>query len=356
MPSIEWNRARWTSSLQQYVQTQPGAYGDQWGTPQSKPALQSVIDSWLLPFVGPGQTILEIGPGGGRWTQYLLNARALHCVDINEVMLDYIIERFGHPAHLHPYQSAGSDLPALEPGAVDFVFSFGTFVHLEATEITAYLNNLRPLLHAGSNVILQYADKTKPKAAQNIHFSDNNALKMELLLQQQGYRVVRHDTALLDHSNIVHVRLAPEPAPPRTLSTAAPVRVLAWPDYRDPAELLGLFTQYGEALAMLPGCCLCLRCDPQHDLPVALIQQLVQEAFSLARLDCELELLLVDDPMSAADWPALGRAVTASLTLPSGAYGVRAAFSSALGVPRIRSITELTSLGTPALTPGRGSS
>ena len=69
MPSYDWNRQRWTSSLQQYVQNQPGEYGDQWGTPDSRPDLQVVLDTWLQPFVGTGQTILEIGSGGGRWTR-----------------------------------------------------------------------------------------------------------------------------------------------------------------------------------------------------------------------------------------------------------------------------------------------
>ena len=345
MPSYDWNRQRWTSSLQQYVQNQPGEYGDQWGTPDSRPDLQVVLDTWLQPFVGTGQTILEIGSGGGRWTQFLLHSAALHCVDINRVMLDYIAKRFHTPAHLHPYQTSGSDLPDLAPGSVDFVFSFGTMVHIEPSDIGGYLDNLRPLLHAGSNVVLQYSDKTKPKAAQNIHFSNNNALIMERMLCQRGFQVVRHDTELLDHSNLIHARLAPEAPPPLTLSTEAPVRVLAWPNYQAPQELLELFTTYGAALSSLPGFCLCMRYDPQHDaLSMEDVSMLITEAYTLAKLEGDLELLLIDNELTMAQWASLGRSLTASLLLPSGAHGYRAAFSSALRVPRIRTKDELVRL------------
>jgi hypothetical protein len=261
-------------------------------------------------------------------------------------MLDYLAQRFNNPAHFHPYQTSGSDLPALTPGSVDFVFSFGTMVHIEPPDIGRYLDNLQPLLHSGSNVVLQYSDKTKPKAAKNIHFSNNNALRMEKILCQRGYEVVRHDTALLAHSNIVHARwVKEEPPAPLSLSTAAPVRLLAWPNYQDPKELFELFSTYGTALASLPGFCLCLRYDPQHDpLSIEQIQELVNEAYTLAKIEGDLDLLLIDNALTMAEWPSLGGSITASLALPSAAHGYRAAFSSALRVPRIRTSAELTQL------------
>ena len=49
-----------------------GIYGLEWGDPQTDPALRWVRDHYLLPYVNPDHTAIEIGPGGGRWTRYLL--------------------------------------------------------------------------------------------------------------------------------------------------------------------------------------------------------------------------------------------------------------------------------------------
>ena len=67
MPSIEWNKQHWTASLAHHSQQagQDQAYGDQWGTIESYPPLQTVRDAWLLPFVSPDKTVLEIGTGSG---------------------------------------------------------------------------------------------------------------------------------------------------------------------------------------------------------------------------------------------------------------------------------------------------
>ena len=344
MPSIEWNKQRWTTSLIRYTQQQEGPYGDQWGTPETLPALQTVIDAWLLPFVGPEKTIIEIGPGGGRWTHHLLNARALHCVDVNQVMLDYIVQRFHKPANLYPYLTGGTDLPALPNGSVDFVFSFGTFVHIDIPDIVAYLDNIRPLLADGADVILQYADKTKPSAAQNIHFAETNPVLMESLLCAHGYRVIRHETGLIHHSNIIHVRPAPPMPQPFPLATEDTVRILAWPDYRDAAELLGLFKTYAPAIAAVPGATLCLRVDPRQDIAPEQALQLLNEAFSLTTPDLQLNVLVIDNDISPQDWARLGSAVTATIDLPSSSFGPRAAFSSALRVPRIRTPEEIPRL------------
>ena len=97
MPSIEWNKRHWTASLALHSDdgSRDFEYGDQWGTVESYPPLEVVRDAWLLPFVGPQQNILEIGTGGGRWTQFLINAKKLYSVDVNPVMLEYAAKRFG---------------------------------------------------------------------------------------------------------------------------------------------------------------------------------------------------------------------------------------------------------------------
>lgn len=350
MPSIEWNRSHWTASLEIHRQdtTADTAYGDQWGTIESYPPLQTVRDAWLLPFVGPDKTVLEVGTGGGRWTQFLLGAGQVYSVDVNPAMLEYAARRFSPPGNLHLIHTDGASVPSVPEASVDFVFSFGTLVHIDPPQISADLDAFRPLPRPlprpGADLVLQYADKTKPTAAQNIHFAHTDALMMETLLWEQGYRVIRHETDLIHHSNLVHFRAmatADRSAELWPLATRTPTRILAWPDYRSPEELTLLFRAYGAALVNQPDTCLCLRRDPQTDLPAEAVQQILEAAFSLHVKDGSLDILVIDDPLGPADWPRLGAAVTGCLDLPSAAWGRRAAFLSSVEVPRARSTAHL---------------
>jgi hypothetical protein len=50
-------------------------YGFEWGDPEVVPPLRYVRDHFLKPYISQDTTAVEIGPGGGRWTQYMLNAQ-----------------------------------------------------------------------------------------------------------------------------------------------------------------------------------------------------------------------------------------------------------------------------------------
>ena len=344
MPSIAWNKKHWTASLALHHRDpqRDYAYGDQWGAVDASPVLQVVRDAWLLPFVGPERTTLEIGTGGGRWTRYLLNAQHLYSVDVNPTMLQYTAQRFAGADNLSLLLTDGASLEGIPARTVDFVFSFGTFVHIDPPQIIAYLAQLRPLLRPGADVVLQYADKSKPMASENIHFVHTDPVWMEDLLCTQGYHVVRHSTDLLPHSNLSHARPSADPAPePWPLATDAPVRLLAWPDYRSPEEMVLLFQRYGAALATQGSICLCLRRDPTGDLSAEAARQIVEEAFALTVRQGHLDVLFVEEPLEASDWGRLGASVSAILDLPSATWGRRAALLSRARAPRVRSVEEL---------------
>ena len=66
----------------------PQIYGLEWGDPEVLPSLRHVRDHFLAPYVTPQATVLEIGPGGGRWTRYLLGAKQVYLVDFHQELLD----------------------------------------------------------------------------------------------------------------------------------------------------------------------------------------------------------------------------------------------------------------------------
>jgi SAM-dependent methyltransferase len=180
-----------------------GLYGLHWGDPQQLPWLRFVRDEFLLPFVHPDRVGVEIGPGGGRWTRYLLTLARLYVVDFHQELLDELARNFRAPG-LFLVKNTGTDFPLIELESVDLVFSFGVFVHLDTPIIESYLDNIKTIIRPGADVIIQYSDKTKEWARKNLTFSDNDPTRMCAMIKARGYRIVREDRDNLPHSSIVH--------------------------------------------------------------------------------------------------------------------------------------------------------
>ena len=159
MPTRTWNR-RWARNLNDFG-GEAGYYGDQWGDPSlgglallwrrvrrgERPPgdLAKVLKHYLSPYVTADASVLEIGPGGGRWTQFLMPAREIVLVDLNAEFFPYLEDRFrDHAAKLRFYQTSGYELAGVETESVDFVFSFGTFVHIRPRGIDEYLGDVTP--------------------------------------------------------------------------------------------------------------------------------------------------------------------------------------------------------------------
>ncbi len=188
---------------------QDGLYGLHWGDPENpeESGLRAIRDRWLLPWVDPAKTGLEIGPGGGRWTRYMLGFRRLYVVDYHAELLAELRKNFAY-SHIIEILNDGTDFPGVPPSSVDFVFSFGVFVHLDLDIIRAYLDNLRVVIHPQTQVVIQYADKDKPKAQQNRGFSDNDPRRMRQTVEGAGYCIREEDTTALDHSAIMRFQPA----------------------------------------------------------------------------------------------------------------------------------------------------
>jgi hypothetical protein len=177
-------------------------YGLHWGDPDTLEPLKFIRDRYVLPYVKPGQCALEIGPGGGRWTRYLLGFEKLYVVDYHAQLLDELRRNFD-AEHIVFVENGGTDFPGVAEDAIDYLFSFGTFVHLDVDLIQAYLANMRPLLKRGSNVVLQYADQTKVMAKLNAGFSDNTPERMRQMVTGAGYTILEEDLTTLWHSSVI---------------------------------------------------------------------------------------------------------------------------------------------------------
>lgn len=180
-------------------------YGLEWGDPDALAPLTYIRDRFLAPYVDSCATAVEIGPGGGRWTRYMMGAKALYALDCHQELLEELERNFKGPS-LHPVLNDGDDFPGIPDACVDFVFSFGTFVHLDLDIIERYLVNMKRILAPGASVVIQYSDKTKPLGKLNPEFSENDPETMLALLTASGYETLEQDTGTLWHSSLVRFR------------------------------------------------------------------------------------------------------------------------------------------------------
>jgi SAM-dependent methyltransferase len=186
---------------------EPPVYGLEWGDPDVVEPLRFVRDRYLLPYVSAEHSALEIGPGGGRWTRYLLGFRRLYVVDYYQELLDEVRSNFQRDNTVF-IRNNGTDFPGVDPASIDFLFSFGTFVHLDLHLIEAYLANMRSILKPHANVVIQYADQTKIMARINRDFSDNTPDRMRDMVIAAGYAIAEEDLTTMWHSSIVRFQPA----------------------------------------------------------------------------------------------------------------------------------------------------
>ena len=177
-------------------------YGLKWGDPDTCPPLRHIRDTFLLPHVHSDTTVVEIGPGGGRWTRYMLHARRIYAVDPYPELLAELRRHFDRP-NIIPVRNNGSDFPGITDQSVDFIFSFGVFVHLEKPVIADYLRNMRRIIRPGGTIVLQYSDKAKPLARINGGFTENSPEDMRAMATELGYRITEEDTQTLWHSAVI---------------------------------------------------------------------------------------------------------------------------------------------------------
>jgi cyclopropane fatty-acyl-phospholipid synthase-like methyltransferase len=178
-------------------------YGLEWGDPEQVSPLSYVREHFLAPYVKEESTILEIGPGGGRWTRYMVPAKKIIAVDYHQELLDELKLNFDLP-NIVFVKNNGDDFPGIEDGSVDLLFTFGVFVHLDIDIIDRYLKNMKRLLHSKSNVVIQYSDKRKPLAKkQGPNFSENNPDIMEELVLKNGFSIYEEDTYTMWHSSVI---------------------------------------------------------------------------------------------------------------------------------------------------------
>jgi len=144
--------------------------GDEWNEPEiigiDVPAEEIVPylhRTVFAPFLGRCGVILEIGAGGGRFTEILLSkCDKLIASDTSATMLKLLMKRFSGERKIDYLLLDGQGLGFLEDNSVDAAFSYGVFVHLQHWDIYNYLAELKRVLKPGGKAIIQHANTFSP--------------------------------------------------------------------------------------------------------------------------------------------------------------------------------------------------
>jgi SAM-dependent methyltransferase len=132
--------------------------GEEWtASPAWKAGLLADV---LEPTIPAGGTILEIGPGGGRWTGALYaRAERLILADITETTLEMCRARLGSPPNVTYLRTDGTALGGVATADVDAIWAFDTFVHIAPLDVASYLREIRRVLRPGGVALIHHAGR-----------------------------------------------------------------------------------------------------------------------------------------------------------------------------------------------------
>jgi SAM-dependent methyltransferase len=155
MPTIVENQARWTQHPWERE-------GHEWSPGQTAAGGEMLWWRSLLPRIAthlPAASILEIGPGFGRWTQHLLRqCDQLTAIDLTDRCVEHCRARFATYPGFTAWTNDGESLDVVADGSVDFVFSFDSLVHAEAPVLRRYLHQLARKLRPGGTGFIHHSN------------------------------------------------------------------------------------------------------------------------------------------------------------------------------------------------------
>jgi SAM-dependent methyltransferase len=154
VPSIGENIEKWNAAYDWHLR------GDAWSKPWggAEPQWYGSILPRIHRFL-PASAILEIAPGFGRWTEFLLeHCETLIAVDVAPKCTEGCRERFADRPHVRFETNDGRTLPMVDDNSIDFAFSFDSLVHVESDVLVSYLAELARTLKPEGVAFLHHSN------------------------------------------------------------------------------------------------------------------------------------------------------------------------------------------------------
>ncbi|MGK7871723.1 class I SAM-dependent methyltransferase, partial [Falsiroseomonas sp. E2-1-a20] len=153
MPDLDWNAETWDGA---YDWENGGEEWSQaWGGSEAQwfGSLYPRLHRFL-----PAGRVLEIAPGYGRWTKFLIGlSESFVGVDLSDQCVAACKTRFAASRHASFLKTDGTSL-AMTEGKFDLVFSFDSLVHAEFEIMQAYIREILARLNPGGLAFLHHSN------------------------------------------------------------------------------------------------------------------------------------------------------------------------------------------------------
>ena len=160
MPSVEQNLRVWD---QDYVWEKGG---DEWND-QAKFCnqpydewKQSLVETYIFPYIDGQTSSLEIGPGHGRWVEhYVDHVAKATLLDLSPTCIEICRKRFSGRNNIEYIVNDGRKLSGIANDSIDFVWSYDVFVHVEIPAIRSYFVEFARVVRPGGILVIHHADQ-----------------------------------------------------------------------------------------------------------------------------------------------------------------------------------------------------
>lgn len=196
MPTREWNLDVWGRS---YAWPRDG---DEWTEMAEHSGVSyeewkdSLARRFLIPYLGAGISVLEIGPGHGRWSEIMApRVKKLVLVDLAPSCIEFCRKRLARFPNVDYLVGDGRGLAGVADASIDFAWSFDVFVHVEEPETRAYARELaRVLKPRGMGVIHHAGNPTPEQRARGMRSNVTGGIFSEILRASGIVPVYRVDS------------------------------------------------------------------------------------------------------------------------------------------------------------------
>ena len=163
----DWNE--YTKIWEREFSSRYNHLGDEWnddGTPERKRD-NFYFAAYAERFIDSDTNVLEIGPGGGKWTVRIApKVKKIIVMDVSEEMLKLTKKRCELEGinNVEYLLANGKDFQPIADESIDFFFSYDVFVHIALEDTWAYAQEMFRILSPGSLGVCHHAINSTPEA------------------------------------------------------------------------------------------------------------------------------------------------------------------------------------------------
>ena len=152
--------------------------GEEWNDDQTAERKRDTFyfNAYAERWIHPEMTVLEVGPGGGKWTvrlapkvkrvivldvaEEMLKRTQTHCETLGITNVEYILAN-------------GKDFQPVVDESIDFFFSYDVFVHIALEDTWPYAQEIARVLRLDGRGACHYAVNSVPEAWERIEQQNN---------------------------------------------------------------------------------------------------------------------------------------------------------------------------------------